>query len=848
MKKHYLTAKHLLSLLGGTSSVVFHRTGERPKSDRYLGGNPTDKARDSRETPIRSVSRLLMFLLLLPGNALCGENPPMVHGKVVDGATGDGLPFANILVQSTGYRTSTNADGEFSVPLPESGSNLIISFVGYEGSTIPGAKADAELTISLAPVAVSMHEVDITAQKTFDYPINSLTIGNARIEEFAGISSDPMRALQPMPGVSCDNELSARFDVRGGTSDENTFYLDGAEVYDPYHLKEVAIASLGIFNSDLIKTVDFSAGGFGARYGDALSSITNITYSEGNRSHFEGMVSATPLDVSTTLQGPIDKSISYILGARAGYLGYIVKEVNIIPNVYAGYYDVQGDVTWHATSLSKVQVDFLYSKDDASQSPSDLYSSSAQLEIFKGKKTLVSQTTDQLQSFDGHYSNALFSVHFDNVITGNLETRTMVYYTGDFEHQVPIQTYNIDMRYSSFPQFWSSSNETRSQSYDLAMRSLSASQDLTYMPSSVAEVDAGVQARRMLFGYDPNIYLTDVIGTNTRIFPDTTVSLSSFAQQGFDDTTAVNAIGYDVDAYAQQKLRFTDNLSLNVGVRYDYFTLDMEGRFSPRLNVSYLMPLGVEVNAAWGVYYQLPNYDQLKMSVASPNNTRMQKAIHYLVGIKKEFSRRFTFQVQLYEKYYSDLVPAIKLPWGGLFYKSADKGGIGFAKGLDLYYRMNLGKFDLTMSYGYLVAEEKGISDPGFYPRVSDQRHTVSVAATWRPGNTWEIYLRAFYGSGYAYAPYTVAVDSASMIAKWVTGLQNSAHLPPYERVDVRLAKSLTLFKCPAQLYLDVTNVLDRRNVWSYSYTYDSFGHPTAQPMRLVGIVPAIGISWNFGS
>ncbi len=161
---------------------------------------------------------------------------------------------------------------------------------------------------------------------------------------------------------------------------------------------------------------------------------------------------------------------------------------------------------------------------------------------------------------------------------------------------------------------------------------------------------------------------------------------------------------------------------------------------------------------------------------------------------------------------------------------------------------MKLNRFDLTFSYGYLVTKEKDSGDVSYYPRISDQRHTASMAVTWMPGNKWTIYLRAFYGSGYAYTPSYVAVDSATMISRWVEGAKNYGHYPAYERVDVRFAKSFLLFNNPAQVYLDITNLFNRRNIWSYDYTYDRKGNPIAQPLTLLGIIPVIGLSYNCGS
>ncbi len=255
----------------------------------------------SKATPASIGLRIAEFILLLvvfTGTVLSSERIRVVHGRVVDGSTGEGLPFADVFVQTTGYRINTNADGEFTVSLPESGAKLVVSFIGYKRSSIDAGKYDSRLIVALTPTVVPLSGLIVTAVRKSNPIQNSLELGNAQIREFSGVTRDPLRTLQLIPGVSSDNEASAKVDVRGGTWDENTVLIDGAEVYDPYHIKEIALASLSIFNSDIVRSLDFSSGGFGARYGDALSSVTSIQYVEGTTDHIKGTADITPLDMS----------------------------------------------------------------------------------------------------------------------------------------------------------------------------------------------------------------------------------------------------------------------------------------------------------------------------------------------------------------------------------------------------------------------------------------------------------------------------------------------------------------------------------------------------------------------
>ena len=84
--------------------------------------------------------------------------------------------------------------------------------------------------------------------------------------------------MKTLPGVSITNELSTQYSVRGGNFDENLVYVNEIEVYRPFLIRSGQQEGLSFVNTDLVRNVDFSAGGFQAKYGDKLSSVLDITY------------------------------------------------------------------------------------------------------------------------------------------------------------------------------------------------------------------------------------------------------------------------------------------------------------------------------------------------------------------------------------------------------------------------------------------------------------------------------------------------------------------------------------------------------------------------------------------
>ncbi len=832
-------------------------------TDSYLNKNPHIRSRRTSGIPVSSGIRravpvhsrkpagcfriaaaLAVLLPLFAVSSYCAETHYVIRGRVVDASTEKGLPFANIQAEGTSFHTSTNEQGDFKFSLPVHITRMKVSYIGYKERLVDVRTNGPALIVKMTPVSFLLEEVSVVSTKSAPVMANSFQLGHAEITDFAGVTRDPMRSLQMMPGVSTNNEASAKMDVRGGTWDENSVLIDGVELHNPYHLKELSMASIGIFNLDLVRNIDFSAGGWGAKYGDALSSITVVNYKEGNTNHFIGNLNVGLFDLSGSFQGPIDRNSSFILAVRRSYLGDVLQLAHMNQGIYVGYYDVQGDIAYRFDNRNNLKLDFLYSNDIANQNPSitsGMYSYSGSV---SGQNTPVSRYTDLTRTFWGRYSSFLLSANSENVISDRLTSHTLVYFAGDVEHERPVQITTIDLKYKDFPDLWLNQTIRDNESYDLDMSTFSVSQDLDYTLTPFLKLEGGAGVRRISYNYLPYMLSSATSMTNTNSFPDTTVVYSLGTKATFDTTSLVGP-SYAVDSYLQQTFQIGSSLILNLGARFDYYDLDKQSEYSPRLNLSYQLPLGIRMNAAWGIYYQLPAFDQIRMSEPSRDNTHFQKANHYVLSFEKNLMDAASIKFDFYQKYYSDLIPTVRLPYGTLFYGDKQNDAVGFAKGLDLQFSLSLEAVDFYLSYGYLVAKEK-TPGSGYYPRCTDQRNTASLAVVLKPGSGWVVDVRGYYGSGYAYTPYVGQYNPSTQMTVWSSGSTNSAHYPPYERVDVRISKRFFVMHGPLQVYLDVTNVLNRRNVWSYDFTYDSKGNPVIQPMLLLGIIPAIGSSYTF--
>ncbi|MDX1702138.1 MAG: hypothetical protein R3250_16045, partial [Melioribacteraceae bacterium] len=171
----------------------------------------------------------------------------------------------------------------------------------------------------------------------------------------------------------------------------------------------------------------------------------------------------------------------------------------------------------------------------------------------------------------------------------------------------------------------------------------------------------------------------------------------------------------------------------------------------------------------------------------------------------------------------------------------------GNATGMDLYAQLNFDSFYAWLSYGLLYANEDLKDDnEGEYRRYTDQRHTISFVGSINISNNWRFSLKAYYGSGFPYTPKT-AVQTEQGIWIWQAGNRNSATLPAYRRVDVRLSKVFEYTNFRISAFIDVSNVFNFENIQQLEYTTEpDVAKPAPDKILLWPILPSFGVRFEF--
>lgn len=775
-----------------------------------------------------------LFLIIILTSFLYAQNSTdILRGTVIDAQTLEPLPFANILVLDSNFGTTSNTNGKFELSNGLKTGEIQITYVGYKGLLVNLDELDysTEIFFPLNPININLQEVTVYSNNSvssLSSQFSSTSLYNKQIREISAAMPDILRSLQALPGVVVNNEFKADFNVRGGNQDENLVLVNGTQVYEPYHIKEASNASVGIFNVDLMRKVNFITGGFSAKYGDKMSSVVDIEYKEGDKNKYSGAASLSLAYLDGYIEGPITENLTFIFGARKSYTEYVLSLIDYedISIAKPSFYDVQGVLSYSLTPKNKILVEFIHAGDDFKYDPERFYSYKTESEKNRGS-----------------YFSSLFDIKSKNILSSKSLLNFEVSYYDQIDDEHRLFDRESSLNDSKYDKYFM--NRT---TYDsLRIKTLKFNSDLSYQFSSIYEIETGISFQNITYeqnSLDRYTFIQRLRDSSPAAY-DTTYRLGSYTT---GDPVDVNSFKFS--AYMENMLSLSKNFSLRIGVRTDYFDINKELTISPRINSAYNFSDGLILKAAWGHFYQSPIYHQLAYSAASDSNTLSQKATHYILGLEKKFNfsgdNFLKIKLEAYYKSYDNLISSQFGVFERLSY-SRNNDADGSASGFDLYTILNYGRFHGWFTYGYLEALEDIKNDNfGAYPRYTNQTHTISIVTNFYLGNNWDVSLKGYYGSGFPYTPKTAIKDESTGLWNWQSGKIHSADLPDYKRIDFRISKIFKLSNFDLITFVDVSNALNFRNVQRYEYETPGFTKPEAEEILLWPIIPSFGIRVEF--
>ena len=775
-------------------------------------------------------SILFVFFLMVTQVAI-GQSFTL-QGKVSD-KDGNPIELASVMVVSQGKLAMTNLKGEFHMLLhSEDSVKVRFSMIGYKSKerVLRRPQGKQTLLIQLADDN-ELQEVVVEGKTKQHGTTEELDVD--KVKQGPSASGNAVEEMvQTQAGVSTHSELSSQYNVRGGTFDENSVYINNIEVYRPFLVRSGQQEGLSIINPDMVQSVGFSTGGFEAKYGDKMSSALDITYKRPKRT--EASLTASLLGASTYL-GIASKKFTWTNGVRYKTNRYLLGSLQTKGEYKPSFLDYQTYLSWQPSK--RWQIDFIGNISDNHYNfqPEDRETNFGTLQNVKKFRVY----------FDGQEKD-LFRTYFGSLsITRHLSPRTDVSLLASAFSTKEQERYDIQ------GQYWLTQTET---SENLGVGTyMQHSRD--YLKANVKSLKLMLQHRMGKHKIDGGLtYKIEQVRENSTEYeyrdsagynvPHTGRDLRMiYALRAKNELNAKRTEAYLQDTWNFQTRDSVPTLfTLNYGVRFAHWSFNGESIVSPRASLT-ITPgwnRNLSFRIAGGLYYQAPFYKELRdtsmingVTYATLNERiRSQRSIHALASMSYRFEmmgRPFKFTAEAYYKALSRLVPYsvdnVKVTYYG------DQQATGHATGLDLKL---FGEFVpgtdswLTLSVMNTRMRLNGKS----IPLPTDQRYALNLYFTdYFPGTTrWRMSLKLAYADGLPFAAPHQELEN------------NSFRAPAYKRADIGMSYRLigsdnrrnSVFK-NVWLGLDCLNLFGINNVNSYYWVTDISGQQYAVPNFLTG-------------
>lgn len=787
----------------------------------------------------------ILQILCLCAYASASAQSFTLTGKVID-ENNDPVEFASVSCAKQGKMTMTALNGSYSLQLQSADSvEIRFSMIGYKTKVRvlrrPRGKQTMQVVLHSSDKALS--EVTITGKRIETGQTQELS--KEHIKNMPSTTGNAVEEMiQSQAGVSTHSELSSQYNVRGGSFDENSVYINNVEIFRPFLVRSGQQEGISVINPDMVEKIGFSTGGYEARYGDKMSSALNIEYRRPKR--FEASATASMLGASAFV-GMSNKKFSWSNGLRYKTTKYLLGSMDTKGEYQPTFIDYQTYLTYSPNKRWDIKFLGNISDNHYNFTPEDRETNFGTMENVKAFKVY----------FDGHEKD-VFRTFFGSLgITRKFGENTSLSLIASAFNTREQEKYDIQ------GQYWLTQTET---SENLGVG--------TYFQHTRNYLKAHVESAKLLFKTKQKkhdieaafTYKWEHINENSVEYEMRDSSKYSIPHTGKDlymiySMRAKNTLTANrIEAYAQDTYRFTGSAgktlyTLNYGVRLAYWSFTKETILSPRLSLGIIPAFNdnITMRFATGLYYQAPFFKEIRdtttvngITYASLNRkAKSQRSIHFIAGFDYRFkmnNRPFKFTAEAYYKALGNLVPYsvnnVKVVYYG------DNMCSGHAAGLDLKL---FGEFvpgtDSWVSLSLMNTSMK--LNGKSIPLPTDQRYAVNMFFTdYFPGTTrWKMSLKLALADGLPFSAPHRELES------------NVFRAPAYKRADIGLNYRIIdnndrhNKRNPIRnlwVGAECLNLLGINNVNSYYWITDVTGQQYAVPNYLTGRQINVKVSVDF--
>lgn len=746
------------------------------------------------------------------------------------------IELAQVFVEGQLVGVRCDLKGRYEIGFQSADSVVVVySMMGYQARkrVLKNPSDTITLNVMLPSLGIELGEVQVKEVRRQTNTMSDISMRDMKhMGNASGMGVESIISTQA--GVSTHNELSSQYNVRGGSFDENSVYINGIEVYRPLLIRSGQQEGLSVINPDMVEKVGFSAGGFDAKYGDKMSSVLDIQYKKVKGS--EGAVSASMLGASAYYGFGNDK-FSMTNALRYKTTAYLLGSLDTEGEYEPSDFDYQTYLSWAPTS--RWSVDFIgnISRNNYDFTPST--------------RTTKFGTAEDLKEF---------KVYFDGMEKDEFHT-----YFGALSINHNFNKYNnLSLTYSAFN---TSERETFDISGEYWLNNDGDNQSLgigKYMEHARNRLEASVHslalkgssrftAHHVQYGLlykweniDEKMHEWEMRDSAGYSLPHSDDRLDLIYNLVSSNKLKSNRLEmYVQDSYRRE---FDEGeMVIHYGARLSHWSVNNEWLFSPRATVAFTPSANDNFTFRFssGIYYQSPFYKEMKDTVTVNGNTsvklnhdiKSQKSVHFLLGGEYKFklnNRPFKATAEMYYKVLSNLIPYnidnVRLSYYGKNMAS------GYATGIDLkLYGEFVPGTDSWVSLGLMKTKEK--INGKMIPRPTDQLLNVSVFFSDYFPNTdkWKMTIKGHYADGLPFGPPHSGRE------------KHVFRMPSYRRVDLGMSYRLLNNEDRSVRYgvgkylrnvwlgVDAFNILGISNVNSYYWVTDVNNMQYAVPNYLTG-------------
>ncbi len=737
--------------------------------------------------------QLFLAMSLIFGSIVTvfGAKTYTISGRVVGETSRQPIQFVAVTVDGQPrLGATTDADGLFTIQGVTPGMfRLVGSSIGYE----LGYSEDIQISATTPPIELrltqSSQKIDTIVvrpslfRRMVESPVSMKRIGAQQIEKSPGANRDVSRIVQSYPGVSFSpsgyrNDLI----VRGGSPDENKFYVDGIEIPNINHFSTQGASGgpVSILNADLIREIDFYTGAFPIQYSGALSSVMNVKLRDGDRDEQRFKITFGASEASLSGSGHISDKTTYLFSIRQSYLQVLFKMIGLpfLPNFIDGQIKIKHSITPkdEITILGLGAIDDMtLNEDGTSESSEYILSYLPRIE----QETFTAGVRYRHFAGDDTYTLVASHSYLNNV---NIK------YQDNDESDPDKLNYNL----RSVEQKTTLRGEVNDKLNDLFSLRYGAELDYTqYRIDSYTRSSNG-----------SNTYDTDLGFIDYGIFASA--------------------------AYKSNNERFTSSLGVRFdGNNFSNQTSKIWRYVSPRLSASYALQYGVSLSAATGIYYSMPPLTALSYNIdgkAVNSELGYMNVVHYTLGLEWRPRREIFASLEGFYKDYSKMPVSVEnnIPladlgsdYGTVGNEELVQSGVGRAYGVEMMGQWQVaGRISLVGSLTIFRSEYATTQSSEYRPSAWDNRVIFNASGTYFFKKGWSVGAKISAIGGSPYSPYDL--DYSSQIINWdVMGQPaidytqyNTLRNSGYGQLDLRVDKTYYFRGWMLGLYLDLQNAL----------------------------------------